>query len=200
MMYELSEAGLARKHAMLDELKGQVIRSARRRSAVRKAGVVVATLALATFAVLAVTNPLSQRQAVPTESTLAQGTTTPAPIPANTSTTTPDPDKHNEAGSSTHSIVTIVHTQPGVTARYAVHENDPKRIDILTDEQLLDDLAKAGHPTGLIRTQGKVILTGGPIGEPTGSGQEGMRDEHNKKCPATLTSARPGIMPPCPAV
>lgn len=195
MMYELSEAGLARKHAMLDELKGRVVRSARRRSGVRKAGVVVATLALATFAVLAVTNPLPPT-APTAPAPIALGTPAPAPIPANTP---PDSNKRDAAGPSDHPIVKIVRTQPGVTARYAVRDANVKKIVIISDEQLLDDLIEAGHPTGLIRTRGKVILTGGPIGEPAGSGQEGMRGEHDKTSPARLTSARPGIMPPCPA-
>ncbi len=55
-------------------------------------------------------------------------------------------------------VVTYVRTDPTILARLRVDPAAPRRWEFIGDRELLDSLAAAGQPAGLIRTGGRVLL------------------------------------------
>jgi len=136
----LSDAGAARRDAMLRELQRAVVRRRRLRTALRSsAGLLTVTTILA----LVILYDRPSSELAPKES--------PPSFPVLT---------------SVH--LKIVHDEPGIVARHLVETRpiDPKII--LDDDALLESLAAIGRPTGLIRVQGKLILTEKVADEPPG--------------------------------
>lgn len=142
----LSAAGAARKAEILNVVRrASASRRRRRRAAVTAAGAVpILLVAGVTWSLVSGGNPSR-------------------PVPA--------VDGAQVAQASEDPRVRVVATDPSVIGRYAVETRSTKDF-LVNDDELLGLLEEAGHPAGMIRTRGKVIVTGLPTpleaGEPAG--------------------------------
>lgn len=126
----LSPAGLARRSAMLEALRAEVPRAAAARRARRRAVRTVAVLALAGVVTLLV---LPRRAAPPSQIGVA-----PPPQPG----------------------WSVVSTDPTAASRLTVRSRTDWSGVVVGDDELLLELEEMGRPAGLIRTGGKVFVSG----------------------------------------
>ena len=138
----LSDAGRARREAMLGELITQMQRLHRRRRVERTAAASACLVALLIGLSLL---------AMP-----ARGPATHLPRVAET----PKP--------AADASIEIVRTDPSVLQRFAARTTS--RAILLDDEALLDELAAMGRPAGLIRSGDRVWLTADVIDQPPANG------------------------------
>lgn len=138
----LSEAGSARREAMLGVL-GNALAARVRRRRVWRAGGAMAVL-LAGVAIVIAVRPV--RIAAPT--IVAAPAPAPAPSPA------PGPAPAAPALAMRYATFREVQTDPRI-----LEGETQSRITVIDDSRLLRELREMGHPTGLIRTRGSVVLT-----------------------------------------
>lgn len=141
----LSEAGRARREAMLPVLERAMAGRIRQRRTIR-AGAGLAVVVLAGFVLT---------RSWPTTPGMPR---VQPPIAA----VNPAPGIEPPLGMQ-YASFHVVETQPGISAIVEVD-----------DEKLLKELRELGHPTGLIRTRGEVILTADIGLEPTGQAPGGI--------------------------
>ena len=99
--------------------------------------------------------------------------------------------------------VAVMHSTPGITARYRVQNpaNTLVKIELLDDETLLQALEKAGRPAGIIRTGNRVMLTRNVVDQPGNSNPSGFlfpaptRLQHPR--PSAITFQH--LFPACPS-
>lgn len=140
----LSAAGLARRDAMLAELRGEVVRAAmrrrRRRALTYVAGATLGVAAIAITIAIAVRAPVATP---PGPSPLANGGPSAG---ANAEVSLPP--------------IQLVRNDPSRTVNWIVRNADVDMSTVrIDDAELLRDLAEAGRPTGLVRSQGRVWCT-----------------------------------------
>ncbi len=167
---QLSSAGCARREAMLDDLRAEVVTrgAQRRRARARNRAIGVSSLGLVIIAAAVV----------------ALTVRTPAPgpgAPINEPRAHNDPLPTDEAAPPrpTHqrsqvlilqlvidpdrTPIRIVQVEPGVARRFSTatraRSGALPQILYLNDAELLTTLAAAGRPTGLVRSEGRVWLT-----------------------------------------
>ncbi len=126
----LSPAGLARRSAMLEALRAEVPRAAAARRARRRAIRTVAVLALVGVVALLA---LPRRAAPPAPIAMA-----PPPQPG----------------------WSVLSTDPTAASRLIVHSRQDWSGVVVGDDELLLELEEMGRPAGLIRTGGKVFVSG----------------------------------------
>ncbi len=142
---QLSEAGEARRGAILRQMEASLRRRVQRRRAARGLGAGLAVVLLAGGAALLLRTPGA------------------APVPR------PGPGPIATAGENAspagltmrHATFQVVQTRhiPGLSGGAAA-------VTTIDDDQLLAELQAMGRPTGIIRTRGTVVLTGNVTGGP----------------------------------
>jgi hypothetical protein len=70
---------------------------------------------------------------------------------------TPSPKPGPDISNPSAVTVTRIETDPDITARLAL-PRQPARWRVVGDDDLLQTLAEAGHPAGLVRMNGQAIL------------------------------------------
>jgi len=139
----LSSAGVARRVAMLEVLKREVSRRKARRAFIRR-GVLAASLSVG---ILVLAGRFAPR---PPDS----GGLVEAPLPAPPRAVTPPPLEHRLKSVRFE----VVRVKPDLTERWRVRAK-PRVVKLLTDDDLLRELAAADVPSGLIRVPDGYILT-----------------------------------------
>jgi len=144
--FELSVKGRARRERMLADLKATVIRLRRRRATVRLAGLgAVVVLAVALL------GRLRREEA-------------PAPVAGGPPESPQAPAPPLEFQ---HLRFEVVRNEPGVLERHRLESRPLDPAVFIDDDELLSLLAQDGRHVGLIRMQGRVIVTGDvPMGTP----------------------------------
>jgi len=154
----LSPLGSARRGEILERLYSAQRSRLRRRTAARSAAIAAPVIALAATVLIvqAGRTPSAPASPIPGPSPIAH-VSPPAPlIPS-------PPVIESSPPESLIARVEWIQTDPDILARYAVAPPPPPPDTYIDDDALLTLLAQAGRPTGLIRTQGRVILTSGTI-------------------------------------
>jgi hypothetical protein len=139
MDFELSPQGQARRDHILELAIGQARRQRRRRLAFR-AGIICVALG----AIGVVLLPAPRRPLDPPRDSLAE-----ASIPSAISSA----DRPNAA----KTIIERIETDPTIARRLTLPPAAP-RWEQIDDDQLSQELAKAGQPAGLAKIGGKVTL------------------------------------------
>jgi hypothetical protein len=138
---ELTPRGRARREQILNMAIQQARRRRRRRWA-RRGGAAAIALLVIGLATLHIPRPV----APPLKTNETTGThATPPKIP------TPS------RAPSTKVVIERIQTDPTITRRLAVPQTPP-RWERLDDDRLLQELAKAGKPAGLVKIDGRVTL------------------------------------------
>lgn len=136
----LSEQDIARRDRLLADLRSSLARRTRRRR-------VIHTSALACFIAGALGAALL--------------------LPRSTQTASPSPDPSPVAAHPAPSGLRIQHVRTDPTLADRLATSTPRHsIDIVDDQALADALRRAGSP-GIIRVQGRVLLTSDAPGLPT---------------------------------
>jgi len=138
---ELSPRGRARRAQILNMAIQQARRRHRRRLAFRGGAVGIALLAIG-LAVLRVPRSVPN----PPKSTERS-------IADSTSPTVPAPNR----ASAAKIVIERIQTDPTITRRLAVPQAPP-RWQRLDDDQVLQELERAGKPAGLVKINGQVSL------------------------------------------
>jgi hypothetical protein len=144
---QLSAHGLARRDAILESMVGAGRARRRRRIATRASAATAPLLALLTLAILrAPSSATSSSPVIANSTNPAPHEELPAPMPIPVS---PAPARL---------AVHIVETNPSLLARCLVSSDAGRGVVYITDRELSDELRRAGHDPGVIRTPTRVIL------------------------------------------
>lgn len=131
--FKLTEQGRQRREDMLVELTPRVVRAARARRIRSGAGAAAALLLVASLSII-----------VPISADLARNTQLVSAEPAH---------------ESRPPAIQIIQTDASVIRRLSARDDPTPRVQRISDEELIFDLAAIGRPSGLVHSQGRTWLT-----------------------------------------
>lgn len=142
----ISYEGIKRRDEILRLAQGAARTRKRRRNAIRAVSANLVFVVIASItAILATQVPLGQRPQGGGNSPLAVSKPPPAPVPT-------------AAPAEAESVkIVFIQTDPALVDRLSVRAESP-RWEVISDEQLLEQLAQSGEPAGLITLNGQTHL------------------------------------------